>query len=277
MADLENMMIRTPTGDEVPFHSVADVSFGEAYSRITRLNRIRTVTVSGDIDPLVVEPGQVIREISTDYIPVLLESFPGVEYGLEGSSQEEAELAMNMQIAAIAALFLIYALIAIPLRSYSQPLVIMSVIPFGAIGAVIGHLLMGMSMSMFSLFGLIALAGVVVNDSLIMIDFINKAREEGKPIRQAVIESGTQRFRAIFLTSVTTAAGLAPILFETSMMAAFVVPAAVSLAFGIVFATVITLFLIPSLYMLQDDGFAWFARLWGRDSDRSPVGESETA
>ena len=217
------------------------------------------------------------REISTEYIPEMLKSFPGVEYGLEGSCQEEAELAVNMQIAAIAALFLIYALIAIPLHSYSQPLVIMSVIPFGAIGAVIGHLLMGMSMSMFSLFGLIALAGVVVNDSLIMIDFINKAREEGKPIRQAVIESGTQRFRAIFLTSVTTAAGLAPILFETSMMAAFVVPAAVSLAFGIVFATVITLFLIPSLYMLQDDGFAWIARLRGREAGRSQIPDSETA
>jgi multidrug efflux pump subunit AcrB len=277
VADLENMMIRTPTGDEVPFHSVAEVSFGEAYSRITRLNRIRTVTVSGDIDPLVVEPGQVVREVTTEYIPELLERFPGVEYGLEGSSQEEADLIRNMQVATIVALFLIYALIAIPLHSYSLPLVIMSVIPFGAIGAVIGHLIMGMSMSMFSLFGLIALAGVVVNDSLIMIDFINKAREAGHPIRQAVIESGTLRFRAIFLTSVTTAAGLAPILFETSLEAAFVVPTAVSLAFGIVFATVITLFLIPSLYMLQEDGFAWIARLRGRDDDRSPVAESETA
>jgi multidrug efflux pump subunit AcrB len=277
VADLENMMIRTPTGDEVPFHSVADVSFGQAYSRITRLNRVRTVTVSGDIDPLVVEPGQVISEISTEYIPELLENYPGVDYGLEGSSQEEAELAMNLQIAAIAALFLIYALIAIPLHSYSLPLVIMSVIPFGAIGAVIGHLVMGMSMSMFSLFGLIALAGVVVNDSLIMIDFINKAREAGMPVRQAVIESGTLRFRAIFLTSLTTAAGLTPILFETSMMAGFVVPTAVSLAFGIVFATVITLFLIPSLYMLQDDGFAWFSRVRGTAAEQPAPPGSETA
>ena len=277
VADLENMMIRTPTGDEVPFHSVADVSFGQAYSRITRLNRVRTVTVSGDIDPLVVEPRQVISEISTEYIPELLENYPGVDYGLEGSSQEEAELAMNLQIAAIAALFLIYALIAIPLHSYSLPLVIMSVIPFGAIGAVIGHLVMGMSMSMFSLFGLIALAGVVVNDSLIMIDFINKAREAGMPVRQAVIESGTLRFRAIFLTSLTTAAGLTPILFETSMMAGFVVPTAVSLAFGIVFATVITLFLIPSLYMLQDDGFAWFSRLRGTAAEQPAPPGSETA
>jgi multidrug efflux pump subunit AcrB len=271
------MMIRTPTGVEVPFDSVAEVSFGQAYSRITRLNRTRTVTVSGDIDPQIVEPGQVIKEISDTYIPALLERHPGVDYGLEGSSQEEAELVRNLQIAAVAALFLIYALIAIPLHSYSQPLVIMSVIPFGVIGAVIGHLIMGMSMSMFSLFGLIALSGVVVNDSLIMIDFINKAREAGTPIRQAVIDSGTQRFRAIFLTSVTTAAGLGPILFETSMMAQFVVPAAVSLAFGIVFATVITLFLIPSLYMLQVDGLAWIGRMRDLLLGRPAPTDSETA
>lgn len=277
VADLENMMIRTPSGVEVPFHSVADVTFGQAYSRITRLNRIRTVTVSGDIDPQIVEPGKVIGEISDDYIPELLARFPGVDYGLEGSSQEEAELAMNMTVAGVAALFLIYALIAIPLHSYAQPLVIMAVIPFGAIGAIIGHLVMGSALSMFSLFGLIALAGVVVNDSLIMVDFINKAREAGTPIRQAVIESGTQRFRPIFLTSVTTAAGLAPILFETSLMARLVVPTAISLAYGIVFATVITLFLIPSLYMLQDDGFAWARRVRDWWTGRPAAADSETA
>jgi multidrug efflux pump subunit AcrB len=260
-ADLENMMIRTPTGREVPFHSVADVTFGQSYSSITRMNRTRTVTVSADADPDFVEPGQVIRNLTSGYIPDLLKRYPGVEYGLEGSSQEQADLLRNLAIASIAALFLIYALIAIPLHSYAQPLVIMSVIPFGAIGAVAGHLLMGMAISMFSMFGLIALSGVVVNDSLIMIDFVNKARQEGMPVRQAVIDSGTKRFRAIFLTSVTTAAGLLPILAETSFQAQYVIPTAVSLAFGIMFATFITLFLIPSLYMLQVDGLAWVGRM----------------
>jgi len=278
IADLENMMIRTASGDEVPFNSVADVSFGQSYSRITRMNRIRTVTVSADIDPEQVEPGPIIREVSVNYIPGLLERHPGVEYGLEGSSQEQTELLRNMTIAGVAALFLIYALIAIPLHSYSQPLVIMSVIPFGVIGAVIGHLLMGKAISMFSLFGLIALSGVVVNDSLIMIDFVNKAREAGTPVRQAVIESGTLRFRAIFLTSLTTAAGLTPILFESSTQAQMVIPAAISLAFGIVFATIITLFLIPSLYLLQDDGFAWARRTRDLLLGRPPAGDSsETA
>ncbi|NNC76569.1 MAG: efflux RND transporter permease subunit [Woeseiaceae bacterium] len=256
IADLENMRIRTPSGDEVPFESVAEVSFDTSYSTITRLNRSRTVTVSADMDPEIVEPGKLIKEISENFVPQLLSEHAGVSYGLEGASKEEQEFIANLSIASIAALFLIYALIAIPLHSYSQPLIIMSVIPFGLIGAVIGHIVMGKAVSMFSLFGLIALAGVVVNDSLIMVDFINKARAQGVPVRQAVLESGTQRFRAIILTSFTTAAGLMPILFETSVQAQYMIPMAVSLSFGILFATAITLFLIPSLYMLQLDGFA---------------------
>lgn len=256
IADLENMRIRTPSGVEVPFREVADMSFGTGYSSISRLNRSRTVTVSADIDTEVVESAEIIKTISEDYIPELLASHPGVSYGLEGASQEQVNLIRNLGIASIAALFLIYALIAIPLHSYSQPFIIMSVIPFGMIGAVIGHVIMGRSVSMFSLFGLVALGGVVVNDSLIMIDFINKARERGVELKQAVIESGTQRFRAIILTSITTAAGLMPIMLEGSLQAQSVIPMAISLSFGIIFATVITLFLIPSLYMLQIDGFA---------------------
>jgi multidrug efflux pump subunit AcrB len=262
IADLENMRIRTAAGDEVPFAAVAEMSFGKGYSTITRLNRKRTVTVSADIDPKIVEPAKIIKSISEDYIPELLARYPSVRYGLEGASREEAEFVGNLSLAAIAALCLIYALIAIPLRSYSQPLVIMSVIPFGAIGAVLGHLVMGEAVSMFSLFGLVALAGVVVNDSLIMIDFVNNALEAGTPLKQAIIESGTRRFRAIVLTSVTTAAGLMPIMLEGSLQAQYVIPMAISLSFGIVFATVITLFLVPALYMLQLDFFAQCRRLW---------------
>jgi multidrug efflux pump subunit AcrB len=274
IADLENMRIRTPSGDEVPFGSVADVSFGNSYSRISRLNRERTITVSADIDPVIVEPGKLVEEISEDYIPGLLSRYPGVVYGLEGASKEEQDFIANLTVASIAALFLIYALIAIPLHSYSQPLVIMSVIPFGLIGAVIGHIIMGKAISMFSLFGLVALAGVVVNDSLIMVDFINKAREEGVPLRQAVIDSGTQRFRAIVLTSFTTAAGLLPIMFETSVQASSVIPMAISLSYGILFATAITLFLVPSLYMLQIDGFARIRRIVDWIFGRQPAADA---
>jgi multidrug efflux pump subunit AcrB len=252
IADLENMRIRTPNGDEVPFGSVADVSFGESYSSIRRQNRERTVTVSANIDPERVEPQEVIRSIQDNLI----------RFDLEGASEEERNFILNLSIASLAALFLIYALIAIPLHSYSQPLIIMSVIPFGLIGAVFGHILMGKAISMFSMFGLIALAGVVVNDSLVMVDFINKARAAGAGLKQAVIDSGIQRFRAIVLTSFTTAAGLMPIMLETSLQAQFVIPMAISLSFGILFATVITLFLVPSLYLLQLDGIARARSLW---------------
>jgi multidrug efflux pump subunit AcrB len=253
IADLENMRIRTPAGDEVPFSSVAEVSFGQAYSSISRQNRKRTVTVSADVDEENVEPGEIIKEITEQFIPGLLSRHPGVDYSLEGASLEQIEFMRNISLASIAALFLIYALIAIPLHSYTQPLIIMSVIPFGLIGAVFGHILMGKAISMFSLFGLIALAGVVVNDSLILIDFINKARQEGVSAHDAVVRSGKERFRPIVLTSLTTAAGLMPIMLETSLQAQFVIPMAISLSFGILFATVITLFLIPSLYLLQED------------------------
>jgi multidrug efflux pump subunit AcrB len=276
LADLENMRIRTPDGAEVPFQSVAEVTFGSSYSRITRQNRSRTVTVSADIDPEVVEPAGVIRDITSNYIPGLLSRHAGVNYGLEGASQEEQDLVRNLTIASIAAMFLIYALIAIPLRSYSQPLVIMAVIPFGLIGAVAGHIIMGKAISMFSLFGLIALAGVVVNDSLIMVDFINKAREEGVPLKQAILDSGTQRFRAIVLTSFTTAAGLMPILLEGSVQAQYVIPMAISLSFGILFATGITLFLVPALFMMQIDGFAWSRRAWSYLMGKPAPAHSET-
>lgn len=257
IADLETMLIRTPGGEEVPFESVADVTFGKSYSSIARLNRARTITVSADIDPEIAEPGKIAKEISEEFIPGLLSRHADVSFGLEGSSQEEQEFMRNITIASVAALFLIYALIAIPLRSYGQPLVIMSVIPFGVVGAVIGHLLMGKALSMFSLFGLIALAGVVVNDSLIMVDFINTARKEGLPMLQAVVDSGTQRFRAIILTSFTTAAGLMPIMLESSVQAQYVIPMAISLSFGILFATFITLFLVPALYVLMRNFKLW--------------------
>lgn len=283
IANLENMRIRTPDGDEVPFAAVADISFGTGYSSITRINRERTITVSADIDPEIVQSAEIIKTITDDYIPVLLASHPGVSYGLEGASQEQVDLIRNLTVASIAALFLIYALIAIPLHSYSQPLIIMSVIPFGMIGAVIGHLILGKSVSMFSLFGLVALAGVVVNDSLIMIDFVNKARARGMAVKQAVIESGAQRFRAIILTSITTAVGLMPIMLEKSLQAQTVIPMAISLSFGIIFATVITLFLIPSLYILQIDFFSRMRRIGNwltyRPQDQaltdSPTAESE--
>ena len=277
VADLQKMRIRTPAGDEVPFLDVAEVEYGKAFSAIRREDRQRVVTVSADIDAQVVEPGPINRQMSEEFLPSILPGYPGVEFALEGASAETRDFILRASLAGVAALFLIYALIAIPLKSYSQPLVIMSVIPFGLIGAVVGHLMLGIAFSMFSVFGLIALAGVVVNDSLILLDFVNSARAKGVPLRTAVIQSGVQRFRAIILTSLTTAAGLMPIMLEKSVQAQFVIPMAVSLSFGILFATVITLFLIPSLYMLREDGMRYFGRTWNLALGRQPTKPAITA
>ena len=273
IGNLESMRIRNNNGDEIPFSSVATASFGKAYSSIIRENGIRVVTVSADADSSTVEPRRVISDITENFIPEMMDKFPQLEFDLEGSSSETVKLVQELTNASIAALFLIYILIAIPLKSYLQPLIIMSVIPFGLIGAVIGHIVLNEAISMFSLFGLVALAGVVVNDSIIMVDFINKARQEGMDIIQAVVNSGTQRFRAIILTSLTTAIGLMPIMTETSTQAQFVIPMAISIAFGIVFATVITLFLVPCLYVLQDDFILKFKSLLGKDTSNAGLEE----
>ncbi|MEO0972403.1 MAG: efflux RND transporter permease subunit, partial [Pseudomonadota bacterium] len=272
--NLQTMLVTTPDGDRVPFTDVAEVRYGNAYASIERQDGKRTVTVSADIDTTVAEPREVIADINENYIPQILARYPGVEYALEGASLEEQQFLNNLIYASIAAMFLIYALIAIPLKSYTQPLIIMSVIPFGFVGATVGHLLLGLEISMFSLFGLIALAGVVVNDSLIMIDFVNKAREEGTPLYEAVVESGKARFRAIILTSLTTAIGLVPIMMETSAQAQFVIPMAVSISFGILFATLITLILVPTLYLLQEDVLSGTGKAWRWLMGRSPQHQS---
>jgi len=260
ISDLEDMWIRTANGTEVPFYQVADIEIGTGFSTITRVNQKRSITVSADIDPTRVETGKVFMEINSKVIPEILASHPSVEYGMEGAAKDQMDLVEQFLYAAIAALLLIYCLIAIPTRSYSQPVIIMLVIPFGVIGAIIGHWLLGKSLTMLSWYGIIALSGVVVNDSLIMVDFINSARKKGIRLIDAVVDSGSKRFRAILLTSLTTFFGVLPIYFETSLQAQFIIPMAISIGFGIVFATVITLFLIPSLYMILDDIKTAFSR-----------------
>ena len=253
VSDLEDMWIRTSSGDKVPFYQVANISIGQGFSTITRVNQKRSLTISADIDAQKVESRKVISEMNDISIPDILANYPTVKYGVEGASKEQADFLRQLGLAAIGALFLIYGLIAIPTKSYVQPLVIMSVIPFGIIGAIVGHWLLGKTINMMSIYGFIALTGVVVNDSLIMVDFINKAKGAGHRMMDVVIKAGTARFRAILLTSLTTFFGIFPLFFEQSLQAQFIIPMAISLGFGIVFATVITLFLIPALYLIKDD------------------------
>ena len=255
---LDNMKIRARDGSRVPFRAVAEIEMTESPSFIQRFDRERAVQVSAEVDKEHYEPGKIQNDILTKELPQVLDQFPGVRSRLSGSSQQAVEVKQDLVKGAMLAVFLIYALMAIPLKSYSQPFIIMSVIPFGIIGALVGHLILGIPVSMVSYFGIIALSGVVVNDSLILVDFVNKERETGTPLFEAVQLAAKTRFRAILLTSLTTFLGLAPIaIFEKSLQAQLVVPMAASLAFGILFATVITLFLIPTLYLMLDDFNQW--------------------
>jgi multidrug efflux pump subunit AcrB len=267
---LEDMRVRTPDGQEVPFNAVANLEMGSSPSSIRRYDRERAVSVTARIDKDIAEPGEITRELRQNILPDILARHAGVNYRVSGQTQDTQELQLELLGGTIFALFLIYALIAIPLRSYLQPLLIMAVIPFGTIGAVFGHWLLGIPVSMLSMFGIIALAGVVVNDSLILVDFVNHHRRSGEPRIDAALKGASARFRPIVLTSATTFLGLVPIVFfERSLQAQLVIPMATSLAFGIVFATLITLALIPTLYLIGDDITRLTQRLLGH---RDPAG-----
>ena len=263
---LEEMRIRTASGDEVPFRAVADIEVGNSPSSIRRYNRERSINISARVDKDIAEPGEIQRKLTAEILPRIVASHSGVNFQLSGQSRNAQELSAELLTGTIFALFLIYALIAVPLRSYIQPLLIMSVIPFGTIGAVFGHWVLGIPVSLLSMFGIIALAGVVVNDSLILVDFVNHHRKAGEPRIDAALKGARARFRPIILTSATTFLGLAPIVFfETSLQAKLVIPMATSLAFGILFATVITLALIPTLYLIGDDLTRLTQRLMGHE------------
>ncbi len=253
IGNLENMWIRLPDGRELPFGAVAEYEMAQGYSALQRLDGQSTVIVSANADLDAVEPFQVLGQVQAEFMPDLLARYPGVRSGWAEGAQEQAASLRKIGWAFVAALLGIYAVMAIPLRSYVQPLLIMSAIPFGVIGAVLGHMLLDLPITAISLVGILALAGVVVNDSLIMVDFVNRAAARGATPTQAAVESGAARFRAILLTSLTTFFGLLPIMFETSTQAQMVVQMAVSLGFGILFATVITLVLVPCLYNIVAD------------------------
>ena len=253
LGNMEKMWVRTPDGRELPFSAVAEYSLERGYDSIQRVDSRRSIRVTARSDLNIVEPSQIVREVNNDFMPELRARYPGIATDVAGSAYEERVGFTQIMIGFGIALFGIYALMAIPLKSYVQPLIIMGVIPFGIVGAVFGHLLLGFAVSAVSMMGIIALSGVVVNDSLIMVDFVNKAVASGSNQIQAAIQSGAARFRAILLTSLTTFFGLIPMVLETSMQAQIVIPMAISVAFGILFATLITLVLVPSLYVIAGD------------------------
>jgi multidrug efflux pump subunit AcrB len=250
--NLEEMILRTPGGSEIPLREAVKVKRGRAYTTIDRRDGRRIVTVTADVHPRS-KAGLILSSVKSEILPDLQRKYPGLTYSFEGREADTRESTQSLLRGLMMALLVIYAMLAVPFNSYIQPIIIMISIPFGIVGAVIGHLLMGFSLSVISLFGLVALSGVVVNDSLVLIDFANRKHKAGLDRHQAVHEAGIHRFRPILLTSLTTFGGLAPMIFETSRQARFLVPMAVSLGFGIIFATLITLLLVPSLYLMVED------------------------
>ena len=256
IADVEGYLIRTPAGAEVPLRQVASLGLADSPSSIHRKDGQRVVTVTADVDPVVTTGGEATAVLASTVLPDLVDQNPGLSYSLGGQQQQQIEsfgaLGRGFVVAALA----IYALLAIPLGSYTKPLIVMTAIPFGIIGAILGHLILGISMSLTSMMGILGISGVVVNDSLMMIDFINERRREGAPARTAIIEGAKGRFRPIFLTSLTTFLGFAPLIFDTAVQARFLVPFAASMGFGIVFATAILMMVVPALSSLQLRGAA---------------------
>ncbi len=253
LADVERMRIRTPSGDEIPFGTVAEVSMGRGFSAIARNDRARSVSVTAEVDETKTDVNTITQTIDAEFLPMLVGDYLGMAYSFEGESKEQAETLGGLAKGFLLALVLIYALLAIPFKSYLQPLIVMLAIPFGLIGAVLGHVIQGMELSVLSIVGVVALAGVVVNDSLVLVDFINRRTKEGGDLLTAVRDAGVQRFRPILLTSLTTFAGLFPLLQETSVQAKFLIPMAVSLGYGVLFATFISLVLIPAGYLVLED------------------------
>lgn len=251
---LESVRLRTSSGSEVPIHEVIHSQPERGVATINRIDGRRAISIAADIDRSSgANANEVVATFNKEILDGLQEKFPGVKWGYRGEQKDQMDSISEMGQKFVFALLLIYILMAIPLWSYVQPMIVMTVIPFGIVGAVWGHLFLGMNLSIMSLCGIVALSGVVVNDSLVLVDYVNRHRNESSSLLEAVYAAGTRRFRPILLTSLTTFAGLMPMLLETDMQAKFLVPMAVSLGFGILFATAITLILVPSVYMMLDD------------------------
>ncbi len=265
MLAVDELRLRTPDGSEIPFATAATAELSRGPASIQRTHRRRVVNVTADVDLNRGNANEILADLEASVLPRLMADHPGVRYSLEGERQEQRETMIGLAKGFAVALLVIYALLAVPFKSYFQPLIVMSAIPFGLIGAIWGHLFMGINLAILSMFGIVALTGVVVNDSLVMVDFINRSRRAGGPLAVAIRAAGTARFRPILLTSLTTFAGLSPLLLEKSLQAQFLVPMAISLAFGVLFATVITLLLVPAVYAIQEDVRGLFARLLSRD------------
>ena len=263
LGDLEQMRVRTPDGDAVPFSTVATGAMGRGSSTITRVDRRRSINVQAEVDETVTTGGQVAAALESQFLPGLMAQYPGASYSFKGEEADFAEAMEGLTKGFGIIMFVMFGMLAIPLKSYWQPAIILSAVPFGMVGAIWSHALLGLELSFLSMCGMVALAGVVVNDGLVLVAFINNHIRTAGSLKQAVQLAGEARFRAILLTSLTTAAGVTPLMLEKSLQAQFLIPMAVALSSGVLFATMVTLVLVPALYLVLDDvrmAFQWLVR-----------------
>ncbi|MDE0340960.1 MAG: efflux RND transporter permease subunit [Nitrospinae bacterium] len=270
--DIRKMRVRTSSGAEIPFHEVAEVQMVQGLDEIRRVSRARAINVTAEMNQDRANPTEVLNDLNANFFPQLLNRYNGVGIRFEGQAKETQESFASLFRAFALAIAVIFAILATLFRSYFQPLIVMSAIPFGVVGAIWGHIILGYDISILSMFGILALTGVVVNDSLVLLDFANRSIKDGMPIEDALHQAGVARWRAIVLTTMTTAAGLGPILFEKSFQAQFLIPMAISLCFGLLFATVITLVLVPVISLIGNDVGRFWWRIWtGRWLTREEV------
>jgi len=267
----ENLRIKNSLGHEVPLQSIASVTIVEGQVELTRLNKKRTLTVSADLDTSRANAEEVMAELKSEFLPALLKEYPDLSYTAEGQAKESRESLNSLKVGFPLAVIGIFMIIATVFRSYIQPLIIMVTIPFGQVGAVLGHMLFSEPISMMSMFGMVALTGIVVNDAIVLIEAANTRLGQGMSLHKALCEAGKRRFRAIFLTTITTFIGLTPIIFEKSLQAKFLIPMAISIAFGVAFATLVTLILVPCVMMVISDArrvlhYIWFLEWRDRES-----------
>ncbi|MEZ4403229.1 MAG: efflux RND transporter permease subunit [Kofleriaceae bacterium] len=251
--NIEQLMVRTPRGGELPLGEAAAIARGSSYTQIERIDGRRTLTVTADVDNAVGNAADVFGKLTTDVLPELMERYPGLRWSPGGTQKDQAEIFASLGRNALLAFLAMLALLAVVFRSYVQPLIVATAIPFGFVGAFLGHLAFGYDLSLMSIMGMVALAGVAVNDSLVFVDAINEFRRDGDEPYAACVRAGGQRFRPILLTSLTTFGGLMPMVFETSLQARFLIPMALSLSFGVLYCTFTTLFSVPALYLIIED------------------------
>jgi multidrug efflux pump subunit AcrB len=263
--DISSLKIRTPRGGFVPIEELVTVTRGQAPTTITREDGVRMISVKAYLASGVKSNREVLDDLNASVFPALKEKYSGLEISFGGQQRDQSETGASLGPNYLLALFAIFTLLAIPFKSYIQPLIVMSAIPFGIVGAIGGHVLMGYSLSILSMFGIVALTGVVVNDSLVLIDATNQARNNGDGMssREAILFGAKRRFRPILLTSLTTFLGLAPMIWESSLQARFLIPMAISLGFGVLFATFVILLLVPALYMIVEDVLFVKERVFG--------------